>query len=83
MFLKVQQLLTSRGSVKQESVGQLPAIKLLDLLQCLDMKSALQHEAHMYNQMTAIQGVHVPHLLAYGYIQGTGSYSLQNLLKVH
>ena len=71
IFLTVQQLLTSRGSVKQESVysiqelhlrgylaqgqntrvctvvGQLAAIKLVDLLQSPDMKSALQHEAHM------------------------------------
>lgn len=49
-------------------------MKLVDVFQCPEMKTALQHEADMYNKMTAIQGVHVPHLLAYGFIQGTGSY---------
>jgi len=54
--------------------GHVAAVKLVDLLQCPEMKPALQHEADMNNKMTAIQGVHVPHLLAYGFIQGTGSY---------
>lgn len=41
--------------------GHIAAVKLVDLFQCPEMKTALQHEADMYNKMTAIQGVHVPH----------------------
>ena len=59
-----------RGTVN----GRAAAVKMVDLWQHPDMKQALQHEVQMYNQMTSIQGVHVPYFLAYGYIRGTGSY---------
>ena len=54
--------------------GHVAAVKLVNLFQCPEIKLALQHEVDMYKQMTTIQGVHVPHLLAYGFIQRTGSY---------
>lgn len=54
--------------------GRSAAVKMVDLWQHPDMRQAFQHEADTYKRMMSIQGVHVPYLLAYGYIRGTGSY---------
>ncbi|KXZ53565.1 hypothetical protein GPECTOR_6g482 [Gonium pectorale] len=50
--------------------GQPAAVKVADLYKQPEARAEMQIEVEIYRRLRSLQGVHIPRLLAYGYIDG-------------